>query len=70
MLRQATLGAVELAREHRISGWIADDWLPGPVRPTGLASIAKEVLPQPAQVGLLRFARLDAVDPLNELRIG
>ena len=43
---QATLGAVELAREHRISGWITDDWLPGPVRPTGLASIAKEMLPQ------------------------
>ena len=67
---QATLGTVELAREHRISGWIADDWLSGPVRLTELAWIAKKVLPQLVQVGLLWVARLDAVDPLNELRIG
>jgi hypothetical protein len=70
VLRQATLDAVELARKHRITGWIADDRLLGPVRPVDLEWIAREVLPLLIDVGLRRFARLDAVDPLNKMLIG
>jgi hypothetical protein len=70
VLRQATLDAVKLARQHRITGWIADDRLLGPVRPVDLRWIAQHVLPQLIGVGLKRFARIEAVDPLNKLLIG
>ena len=70
VLRQATLEAVELARAHRITGWIADDRQLGPVRPVDLEWIATEVLPQLVQLGLKRFARIEAVDPLNKMLIG
>ncbi|WP_375436871.1 hypothetical protein [uncultured Hymenobacter sp.] len=70
VLRQATLDAVVLARQHRITGWIADDRLLGPVRPSDLNWIAQQVLPQLVAVGLKRFARLEAKDPLNKLLIG
>ena len=70
LLRQATLECVEQAREHRITGWIADDRLLGPVRPTDLEWIGREVLPLLVEVGLQRFARIEATDPLNKLLIG
>jgi hypothetical protein len=70
VLRQATLDAVVLARQHRITGWIADDRLLGPVRPVDLEWIAQHVLPQLIGVGLKRFARIEAIDPLNKLLIG
>jgi hypothetical protein len=70
VLRQATLDAVKLAREHRITGWIADDRLLGAVRPVDLRWIAQHVLPQLIGVGLKRFARIEAIDPLNKLLIG
>lgn len=70
LLRQTTLDAVKLARQHRITGWIADDRLLGPVRPVDLDWIAKEVLPQLVSAGVKRFARIEAADPLNRLLIG
>jgi hypothetical protein len=70
LLRQATLDAVKLAREHRITGWVADDRLLGPVRPVDLEWIATEVLPILIDVGLRRFARIEAEDPLNKMLIG
>ncbi|MDF7814801.1 hypothetical protein [Hymenobacter sp. YC55] len=70
LLREVTLDAVKLARQHRISGWIADDRLLGPVRPVDLDWIAKEVLPQLVGVGVKRFARIEATDPLNKMLIG
>ncbi|HEX8505788.1 MAG TPA: hypothetical protein VF630_10500 [Hymenobacter sp.] len=70
LLREATLECVQRAREHRISGWVADDRLLGPVRPVDLEWIAQEVLPQLVAVGLKRFARIEAADPLNQLLIG
>ncbi|GAA4369599.1 hypothetical protein GCM10023185_43390 [Hymenobacter saemangeumensis] len=70
VLRQATLEAAQLAQEHRISGWVADDRLLGPVRPSDLEWIGQEILPLLVAAGLRRFARLDAVDPLNKLLIG
>ncbi|GAA3929481.1 hypothetical protein [Hymenobacter algoricola] len=70
LLRQALLECVTLAREHGITGWIADDRLLGPVRPVDLEWIATQVLPQLVELGLRRFARIEAVDPLNKLLIG
>jgi hypothetical protein len=70
LLRQATLECVQLAREHRITGWIADDRRLGAVRPVDLEWIATQVLPELIQLGLKRFARIEAVDPLNKLLIG
>lgn len=70
VLRQATLDAVNLARQHRITGWIADDRLLGPVRPVDLEWISQQALPQLIGVGLKRFARIEAHDPLNKLLIG
>ncbi|WP_227606790.1 hypothetical protein [Hymenobacter translucens] len=70
VLRQATLECVDHARAHGITGWIADDRLLGPVRPIDLQWIATEVLPQLVVVGLKRFARIEAIDPLNKMLIG
>lgn len=69
LLRQATLECVQLAREHHITGWIADDRRLGAVRPVDLEWIATQVLPQLIQVGIKRFARIEAFDPLNKLLI-
>jgi hypothetical protein len=70
LLREATLEAVRLAQQHHISGWIADDRLLGPVRPVDLAWIAEEILPVLVELGLRRFARIEAEDPLNKMLIG
>ena len=70
VLRQATVDAVKLARQYRITGWIADDRLLGAVRPVDLRWIAEHVLPQLIAVGIKRFARIEAIDPLNKLLIG
>ena len=61
---------MQLAQEHGITGWVADDRLLGPVRPLDLQWIGQHVLPQLVGLGLRRFARLDAVDPLNKMLIG
>ncbi|TGE16002.1 hypothetical protein [Hymenobacter elongatus] len=70
LLRQATLDCVEHARQQRITGWIADDRLLGPVRPVDLEWIAQQVFPRLIELGVQRFARLEGVDPLNKLLIG
>ena len=70
VLRQATLDCVRLARQHGITGWIADDRQLGAVRPADLEWIATHVLPELIQLGVKRFARIEAVDPLNKLLIG
>jgi hypothetical protein len=66
LLRRATLECVTLAAEHRVTGWVADDRLLGPVRPVDVAWAATYVLPILVKQGLQRFARLAAVDPLTQ----
>ncbi|KUG08068.1 hypothetical protein [Solirubrum puertoriconensis] len=68
-LRQAVTDAIGLARQHRITGWIADDRLLGPVRPADLDWISEHALPELVRIGLKRFARIEAEDPLNKLLI-
>lgn len=69
-LRRATLECVTLARAHRITGWIADDRLLGPVHPADVEWMATFGLPLVVKLGLRRFARLEAVDPLTQRVIG
>ncbi|MBC6607561.1 hypothetical protein H8B13_12095 [Hymenobacter sp. BT188] len=69
-LRQSTLEAVTLARQYKVSGWIADDRLLGPIRPIDLEWIAQQVLPQLIGAGVKRFARIEAIDPMNKMLIG
>jgi hypothetical protein len=68
-LRQALLEALALARHHQIRAWIADDRLLGPVRPADLEWVAAHLLPQLVDIGVQRFAMIEAEDPLNKLLI-
>lgn len=70
VLRHTTLEALDQARQHRVTAWIADDRLLGPVRPADLEWIVQEMLPELVSLGLRRFARVEAADPLNKLLIG
>ena len=70
LLRQTTLECVMLAREHSITGWIADDRQLGLIHPRDLAWIATYVLPLLIKWGVKRFARLEAADPLSQQLIG
>ncbi|WP_167856273.1 hypothetical protein [Hymenobacter metallicola] len=66
-----TIGEVlDHARQQQVTAWIADDRLLGPVRPADLEWIAREMLPELVKMGLRRFARVEAADPLNKLLIG
>jgi hypothetical protein len=69
VFRQAIAEALDHARTHRITGWVADDRLLGPVRPADMAWIAADILPELVRVGLRRLARIEAKDPLNQLLI-
>ncbi|UOQ51778.1 hypothetical protein [Hymenobacter cellulosivorans] len=70
VLRQTILEALAQARQQQITAWIADDRLLGPVRPADLEWIAQQMLPELVDIGLRRFARVEAADPLNKLLIG
>jgi hypothetical protein len=70
VLRQVVAETLVLARQHRIRGWIADDRLLGPVRPTDLEWIVTEMLPALVKFGVKRLARIEAEDPMNQLLIG
>lgn len=61
--------ALQLAHQHRVKGWIADDRLLGAVRPRDLDWIYKEVLLAMSNAGLQRFALLESNDALNRLTI-
>ncbi|OON67061.1 hypothetical protein [Hymenobacter sp. CRA2] len=68
--RRYLTAALELARQHRVRGWIANDQLLGAVRPTDLRWVAEHVLPTLAELGVVRFARLEAQETLNRMLIG
>jgi hypothetical protein len=69
VFRQTIGEALDRARKHRITGWVADDRLLGPVRPADMDWIATEIMPQLVRVGLRRLARIEAAGPLNQLLI-
>ena len=62
--------ALDLARQHGVRAWIANDRLLGAVRPTDLTWIGETVLPAMVELGVVRFARLEAEQTLNRMLIG
>ncbi|QNH60923.1 hypothetical protein [Hymenobacter sediminicola] len=62
--------ALVLARQHGVTGWIANDQLLGAVRPIDLEWVSRHVLPTLLALGVRRFARLEAQDTMNRLLIG
>jgi hypothetical protein len=67
--RAGILQAMELAREHRVTGWIADDRLLGAVRPRDLQWCFDEVLLTLNALGVRRFALLESQDAMNRRTI-
>ncbi|MDO7851355.1 hypothetical protein [Hymenobacter convexus] len=61
--------AVELARQHHVTGWIADDRLLGAVHPRDLQWCFEEVLLALGGLGVRRFALLESQDALNRRTI-
>ncbi|SNC77699.1 hypothetical protein SAMN06265337_4300 [Hymenobacter gelipurpurascens] len=61
--------ALDLARQHGVTAWIANDRLLGAVRPTDLTWIGEEVLPAMVELGIVRFCRLEAEQTLNRMLI-
>ena len=68
--RRYVIEAVALARQHHATAWIANDQLLGAVRPKDLAWVGEEVLPALVELGVVRFARLEAEQTLNRMLIG
>lgn len=68
--RRYITDALELARQHGVRGWLANDLLLGAVRPADLQWVSQFVLPTMVALGIERFARLEAADTLNRLLIG
>jgi hypothetical protein len=62
--------ALALARQHGVTAWIANDRLLGAVRPVDLTWVGEVVLPAMAELGIVRFARLEAEQTLNRMLIG
>ncbi|UOQ53786.1 hypothetical protein [Hymenobacter cellulosivorans] len=62
--------ALQLAAEHGVRAWIANDRLLGAVRPIDLEWVASHVLPEMVALGVVRFARLESEATLNRLLIG
>lgn len=67
--RAALLETLRLARLHRITGWVADDRRLGAVRPKDLEWTHHEILKPLSDLGVRRFAHLEAEEALNRLTI-
>jgi hypothetical protein len=67
--RAGVLQALQLGRHHHATGWVADDRLLGAVRPRDLQWCFDEVLLLLDQVGIERFALLEAQDAMNRRTI-
>jgi hypothetical protein len=68
--RRLVTEALKLARHHNVTAWIANDWLLGPLRSVNLEWVGSVVLPAMAELGIVRFARLEAEHSLNRMLIG
>ena len=67
--REALNEALRLAWQHHVTGWVADDRRLGAVRPADLAWTHTHSLLPLAELGVLRFAQLEAEETLNRLTI-
>jgi hypothetical protein len=64
-LQEALLHGLDQARQHHVSGWVADDRRLSPILPSDLLWITTNVLPALADMGVKRLAVVDSEDPLN-----
>ncbi|RZJ94426.1 MAG: hypothetical protein EOO60_03070 [Hymenobacter sp.] len=67
--RLALTEALRLARLHRVVGWVADDRHLGAVRPKDLAWTHENILSPLSDLGVRRFAHLEAEETLNRITI-
>lgn len=67
--REALTEAMKLARQHRPTGWVADDRHLGAVRPKDLDWTHTNVLAPLGELGITRFAHLESVQVLNRITI-
>ncbi len=67
--RTALTEALRLARQHRVTGWVADDRHLGAVRPKDLEWTHNTVLVPLSELGVERFAHLESEEALNRLTI-
>ena len=67
--REALAEALRLARQHRPTGWVADDRHLGAVRPKDLDWVHNEILVPLGGLGITRFAHLESVQVLNRITI-
>lgn len=63
--RSAILQALQLSQQHHVKGWVADDRQQGAIRPRDLEWAEQEVLLPLDELGLVRFAQLEAQDLLH-----
>ncbi|RYU77850.1 hypothetical protein [Hymenobacter persicinus] len=68
--RSALAEALELARKHAVVGWVADDRRLGALRPKDLDWSFRYLHAPLAELGVRRFAQLEAEEPLNRFIIG
>lgn len=67
--RAAIIELLHLAQQHHVTGWVADDRRLGAVRPKDLEWCHSALLVPLADLGLARFAHLEAADTLNRITI-
>lgn len=68
--RQAIKTGLQLARQHEVKGWLADDRQLGAVRPTDLDWSFTYLHGALAELGVERFALLESAETLNRFIIG
>ena len=67
--RQAVTEMLRLARQQHVTGWVADDRHLGAVRPKDLDWWYTALLAPLNELGLTRFAHLEAEETLNRITI-
>lgn len=68
--RPAALQALALSQQYRVQAWVADDRHLGAVRPRDLEWAEQAIMVPLDQLGLQRFAKLEALDSFNRLTVG
>lgn len=63
--RSSILQAFQLSQQHHVQGWVADDRLQRAIRPRDLEWAEQEILQPLGNLGLVRFAQLEAQDVLH-----
>lgn len=68
-LRASLTEALRLARQHKVTGWVANNTLLRTIRPTDQDWINQEWFPDFAKLGVKRLAIAESQDALNRMGI-